>query len=132
MGAQTDPIADFLTVIRNGIHAHKERVTTRVSNVTLKIAEILKTEGYIDNFKVTEEGGKRFIRLHLRYVDSKPAIRGLKRISKPGIRYYKSVQKLPVVMGGLGCAIVTTPKGVLTDRQARQQKVGGEIICHVW
>ena len=133
MGSPTDPIGDFLTVIRNGVHAKKERVTTRVSNITLKITEILKREGFVDNFKLMEDNGKRFIRTHLRYLGNKqPAIRSLQRVSKPGIHYYVGSKKIPHVMGGLGVAILSTPKGLVTDREARAQNVGGEIVCKVW
>ena len=133
MGSPTDPIADFLTVIRNGARAKKEKVTTRASNITLKIAEILKSEGFIDNFKLVEEDGKRFIRIHLRYVGAKQsAIHVLQRISKPGVRYYFGAKKIPIVLGGLGVAILSTPRGVVSDRQARQANVGGELICKVW
>ena len=134
MGCQTDPIADFLTVIRNGVRARKERVTTRVSNITLKVTEILKREGFIDNFKVVEEDGKRFVRIHLRYmgVTKRAAIRSLKRISTPGIRYYVGAKKIPRVMGGLGISILSTPKGIVSDQEAREGNVGGEIICKVW
>ena len=133
MGSPTDPIADFLTVIRNGARAKKERVTTRVSNLNLKILEILQREGFIDNFKLIEEDSKRFVRIHLKYRSNKqPVIHSLKRISKPGIRYYTGVKNIPSVMGGLGISILSTPRGILSDREARQANVGGEIICKVW
>lgn len=133
MGSPTDPIADFLTVIRNGVRAKKDKVTTRASNLTLKIAEILKKEGFIDNCKLVEEGGKRFIRIHLRYHSGKqPAIHAIARTSKPGIRYYAAAKKIPSVISGFGISILSTPKGVITDREARAANVGGELICKVW
>lgn len=133
MGCQTDPIGDFLTVIRNGVRAKKERVTARASNITLKITEILKKEGYIENYKLIDEAGKRFVRIHLRYMNGKqPALRSLKRISKPGIRYYVGSKEIPNVMGGLGMSILSTPRGIVSDREARQANAGGEIICYVW
>ena len=133
MGSQTDPIADFLTVIRNGVQAKKERVTTPASKMTLKITEILKQESFIDNFKLMEENGKRYIRIHLRYLDDrKPAIRAIKRVSTPGLRYYVGAKRIPIVMGGLGVAILSTPKGLATDREARRANVGGEVVCKVW
>ncbi len=133
MGCQTDPIADFLTIVRNGVRAKKERITAPASKMTFKIAEILKREGFIDNVKLIEEDGKKFVRIHLRYLNGKqPAIQSLKRVSKPGVRYYVGSKKIPNVMGGLGIAILSTPQGVVTDREARAQNVGGEIICHVW
>ena len=129
----TDPIADYLTVIRNASKAHKDKVTMPASNMTARISEILKTEGFIDNVKVFSEGPKKFIRLHLKYIQGKkPAIRGIRRISKPGIRTYVGSEEIPRVQGGLGIAIVSTSKGILTDREARHSKVGGELICKVW
>lgn len=133
MGNQTDPIADFLTVIRNGVRAKKDRLTTRASNLTLRISEILKQEGYIENYKLMEEGGKRFVRLHLKYFPHKQsAIRQLKRISRPGLRRYAGAGEIRKVMGGLGLSILSTSKGLMTDKQARQGNIGGEIICEVW
>jgi len=133
MGSPTDPIADFLTIIRNGVRAKKEKVTTRASNVTLKIADILKQEGFINNFKLIEESGKRSIRIHLRYFkNTQPAIKSLERISKPGIHYYVGTKEIPRTLGGLGVTILSTSKGMLTDRQAREINVGGEVICKVW
>lgn len=133
MGSPTDPIADFLTIIRNGIRAKKDKVTTRASNLTFKIAEILKKEGFIDNCKLVEEDGKRYIRIHLRYHSGKqPAIHTITRTSKPGIRYYAPAKKIPSVIGGFGISILSTPKGVITDREARAANVGGELICKVW
>ncbi len=133
MGTATDPIADFLTIIRNGVRAKKEKITTRGSNITLKIAEILKQEGFIDNCKLVEEGGKRFIRIHLKYFgDKQPAIHIIQRISKPGVRYYAGAKEIPSVIGGLGISILSTPKGIISDREARRANVGGELICKVW
>ena len=129
----TDFVADFLTMIRNASRAHKDKVTTGASNLTLKIAEILKEEGFVDNVKPFAEGNKRFIRIHLKYMHGrKPAIQGLRRISKPGRRFYLGADEIPRVQGGLGVAIVSTSKGVLTDQKARQEKVGGELLCTVW
>lgn len=129
----TDFIADFLTVIRNASRARLEKVTVPVSNMSLKIAEILKEEGFIENVKVFTEGKKRFVRLHLKYIHGKkPAIQGIRRISKPGLRSYVRCGKIPRVQGGLGVAIVSTSKGILTDRKAREAKIGGELICTIW
>lgn len=129
----TDFVADFLTIVRNANKAHKEKVTAPASNLTLKIAEILKEEGFVENVKPFTESNKRFVRIHLKYVQGKkPAIQGLRRISKPGRRFYLGVEEVPRVQGGLGVAIVSTSKGVLTDRQARKEKVGGELLCTVW
>ena len=133
MGAPTDPIADFLTQIRNASRAGKANLTLPGSALTLKIAGILKQEGFIENFKLVEEGVKRLIRIHLKYVKGKqPVIQSVVRISKPGLRQYVNCQEIPRVLGGLGVAILSTSKGVMTDREARVQKVGGELLCKVW
>ncbi|MBI1978002.1 MAG: 30S ribosomal protein S8 [Candidatus Omnitrophica bacterium] len=133
MAVPTDPIADFLTQIRNAARAGKANVTLPGSKLTLKIAEILKRDGFIENFKLVEEKPKRFIRVHLKYMKGKqPAIQSLIRISKPGIRQYVNSEEIPRVLGGLGIAILSTSKGVMTDRDARTQKVGGELLCKVW
>lgn len=133
MGVPTDPIADFLTQIRNSTRAGKQTVTTPGSKMTSRLSEILKQEGFIDNFKLIEEGNKKFIRIHLKYLKpKKPAIQSVIRISKPGLRRYVNCDEIPRVLGGLGVAIVSTSKGVMTDRQARAAKVGGELICKVW
>ena len=133
MGVPTDPISDFLTHIRNAARAGKEAVTAPGSNLTLRIAEILKREGFIENFKLTEEGAKRVIRIHLKYVTGKQAaIQSLVRVSKPGLRRYVNCGEVPRVLGGLGVAILSTSKGILTDREARAGRVGGELLCKVW
>ena len=122
-----------MTQIRNASRAGKQSVTIPASKLTLKIAEILKREGYIENFKAGEEGAKHFVRVHLKYVKGKQsAIQSLIRISKPGLRQYVNSEEVPRVLGGLGVAILSTSKGVITDREARTQKVGGELLCKVW
>ena len=130
----TDPIADFLSRIRNGVTAQKEQVDCPRSNMKLRIAEILRDEGYLD--AVTSYDDKRrqgMISVTLRYdADSQSAITGIQRVSRPGQRSYVGVKELPKVRNGLGVAIVSTSKGVMTDRKARQLGVGGEILCHVW
>ena len=128
----TDFVADFLTVVRNASKAHKEKVTAPASNMTTKIAEILKEEGFVESIKPFSEGPKKFIRIHLKYIRKRPAIQGLKRISKPGRRVYVANDEVPRVQGGLGVAIVSTSKGLLTDQQARKTKMGGELLCTVW
>ena len=128
----TDFVADFLTVVRNASMAHKEKVTAPASNMTTKIAEILKEEGFVESIKPFSEGPKKYIRIHLKYIRKKPAIQGLQRISKPGRRVYVANDEVPRVQGGLGVAIVSTSKGLLTDQQARKTKVGGELLCKVW
>lgn len=129
----SDFVADFLTMVRNASKAHKDKVTVRASNLNLRIADILKEEGFVDNVKAFSEGSKRFIRIHLKYIHGKrPAIQGLKRVSTPGRRVYLGAEGIPRVQGGLGVAIVSTSKGVLTDRKAREANIGGELLCTVW
>ena len=128
----TDFVGDFLTVIRNASMAKKEKVTLNASGLTTKIAEILKEEGFVENVKPFSEGNKKFVRIHLKYIRKRPAIQGIKRISKPGLRVYRGSQAVPRVQGGLGVAIVSTSKGIMTDHQARKANMGGELICSVW
>ena len=129
----SDFVGDFLTVIRNASRAHHEKVSIAASNMTAKICEILKEEGFIESFKPFSEGNKRFLRIHLKYIHGKrPAIQGIKRVSRPGRRSYKGYDEIPRVQGGLGVAIVSTSKGIVTDRKARENKIGGELICTVW
>ena len=129
----TDFVGDFLTVIRNAVNARKEKVTVGSSKMSLKIAEILKEEGFVESVKPFTEDKKNFIRIHLKYVHGKkPAIQGIKKVSTPGRRVYVGSEDVPRVQGGLGISIVSTSKGILTDRQARQTNVGGELICKVW
>jgi small subunit ribosomal protein S8 len=131
--AVTDPIADMLTRIRNGIRARHSRVEMPSSKLKVEIARILKDEGYIGNYKVAEEGKKKLLRIALRYDgDGVSVISSLQRISKPGRRVYVGSKEVPRVLGGLGVAIVTTPKGVMTGKAARQSGLGGELICNVW
>jgi small subunit ribosomal protein S8 len=129
----TDPIADMLTRIRNGILAKQELVGVPASKTKIAIAEVLKQEGFIKNFEVTSEGVKRTVRLRLAYGGRKePAITGLRRVSKPGLRVYVQKREIPRVYGGLGIAILSTPLGVMTGQEAWRHRVGGEIICYVW
>ncbi len=133
MGASTDPISDFLTQIRNASRAGKPNLTLPGSKLTLQIAGILKQEGFIENYKLMEEGVKKLIRIHLKYIKGKQsAIQSVVRVSKPGLRHYVNYEEIPRVLGGLGVAILSTSKGVMTDREARTQKVGGELLCKVW
>lgn len=129
----TDFVGDFLTVVRNAARARKEKMVAPASNTTIRIAEILKEQGFLENVKVFSEGPKRFIRIHLKYIrGKKPAIQGIRRVSRPGRRAYTGCEGIPRVQGGLGVAIVSTSRGVVTDRQARKEKVGGEVLCTVW
>ena len=131
---QTDPIADFLTRIRNAAAAKHQRVDVPVSRLKTEIARILKEEGYISTFKLVDENKTRkTLRVFLKYTpDRRSVITGAKRISRPGARSYTGAQKIRPVVGGLGISILTTPKGVMTGRQARKTGVGGEILCEVW
>ena len=128
----TDPIADMLTRIRNGNIAKHSEVKIPFSKIKESMASILKNEGYIANYEIKEEGTKKDIAVTLKYMDGETVIKGLKRTSKPGRRVYTSVENLPKVLGGLGIAIVSTPKGVITDKECRKHNVGGEVLCYVW
>ena len=128
----TDPIADMLTRIRNATLAKHNTVKIPFSKIKESLANILKSEGYINSFEVKEEGTKKDIVVSLKYMDGEAVIKGLKRISKPGRRVYTSVESLPKVLGGLGIAIVSTPNGVITDKECRKHSVGGEVLCYVW
>ena len=129
----TDPVADFLTRIRNSIRARHQKLDAPASNLKSEIARILRDEGYIANYKPVEENGQRLIRVYLKYGPNNEAvIRDLQRISKPGCRVYLGRDEIRRVQGGLGISIMTTPKGVMTGRQARREGVGGEILCEVW
>ena len=129
----SDVIADMLTRIRNANDAKHETVDIPASNLKKSIAEILLEEGYIKNFQIVEDGKQGIIRVTLKYVAGKQkVIHGLKRVSKPGLRIYSNCEDMPKVMNGLGIAIVSTSKGVMTDKKARQANVGGEILAFVW
>lgn len=128
----TDPIADYLTRIRNAIKANKKRVDIPSSNLKREITRILKEKKYINNFTEKSDNKSGILTIYLKYTGGKSVINGLKRVSKPGLRVYTSADKVPRVLGGLGIAIISTPKGLLTDQQARQENVGGEVICYIW
>ncbi len=129
----TDPVADFLTRIRNSIRAKHQKLDVPASKLKSEMARILKEEGYIANYKPTEEKGQKVIRVYLKYGPNNEAvIRDLKRISRPGCRVYLGRDQIRRVQGGLGISIMTTPKGVMTGRQARREGVGGEILAEVW
>ncbi len=129
----TDPVADFLTRIRNSIRARHQKLDVPASKLKSEIARILKEEGYIANFKPTEENGQKVLRVYLKYgPNNEAAIRDLQRVSRPGCRVYLGRDEIRRVQGGLGISIMTTPKGVMTGRQARREGVGGEVLCEVW
>jgi small subunit ribosomal protein S8 len=128
----TDPIADMLTRIRNGIMARHARVLIPSSTMKVAIAAILKEEGYIRDFDVVQDNPQGTLRITLRYVDKRPVLTQLKRVSKPGLRVYTKRDGIPRVRGGLGTAIISTPRGVMSGRKAYQLGLGGEVVCYVW
>jgi small subunit ribosomal protein S8 len=128
----TDPIADLLTRIRNGMGARHKRVDIPVSKIKVEVVRILKENHFIHDYKVLDDGRHGVLRVYLKYYEGKPVIRAVRRVSRPGLRVYKGADDLPRIRGGLGIAIVTTPKGVMSDKQARAQNVGGEVMAEVW
>lgn len=127
----TDPIADMLTRIRNGQMVNKLEVSMPSSRLKRAIAQVLKDEGYIQDFSIQEDGGKTVLTVNLKYHDGKPVIEHIKRVSRPGLRNYRGKDDLPQVLGGLGIAIISTSKGVMSDRAARAAGEGGEVLCVV-
>ena len=129
----TDPVADFLSRIRNAIRSRHQKVDVPASNLKLELARILKEEGYIANYKATEEEGRKVLRIYLKYgPNNEAAISRLERISKPGCRVYVGRTEIPRVLGGMGINILTTPRGVMTGREARKRGVGGEVLCEIY
>ncbi|HCP15964.1 MAG: 30S ribosomal protein S8 [bacterium] len=131
----TDPIADMLTIIRNAQRANLERIVVNSSKIKKAILEILKREGYIKDFKEFEksDGKRKFLEIVLKYDrNGLPVIHSIEKISKPGIRIYRSYKELKPVMGGMGISIISTNKGLITDKEARRNKVGGEVVCRIW
>ncbi len=129
--SMTDPIADLLTRIRNGQKARKVAVAMPSSTKKVAICEVLKSEGYIEDFAVEADGNKAELNVSLKYYEGQPVIETIKRVSRPGLRVYRNSDDIPKVLGGLGVAIVSTSQGVMTDRQARANKQGGEVLCYV-
>ena len=133
--SMTDPIADMLTRIRNGIQAHHDRIELPTSKLKVEVARILKSEGFIANFKEVSDDGKPqgTLRIYLKYSeDGEPVIHGIERVSRPGRRVYRGKEEIPAVLGGLGLAIVSTSKGVLSGAEAARTGIGGEVLCQVW
>jgi small subunit ribosomal protein S8 len=129
----TDPIADMLTRIRNGLQARHPAVTMPSSKLKVSVAQVLRDEGFILGFQELEEMPQKKLRIELKYVDKNvPVVTGIKRVSRPGLRVYSGATEMPRVYGGLGVAIVSTSKGVMSGRRARRMGVGGEVLCHVW
>ncbi len=129
--SMTDPIADFLTRIRNGQLAGKTEVAAPASRLKLALAKVLKEEGYIEDFAVAAEGKKPTVTVRLKYYQGRPVIERLERVSRPGLRVYKAKDDLPKVLGGMGVAIISTSRGLMTDREARAAGHGGEVLCIV-
>ncbi len=133
MAMVTDPIGDMLTRIRNGSTAEHEKVDIPSSKLKVRIAELLKEEGFIKNFRLIEDRKQGILRVYLKYGPGQErVITGLRRVSKPGRRRYVAADKIPSVLGGMGVAVLSTPRGVLPDREARRQRIGGEVLCFVW
>jgi small subunit ribosomal protein S8 len=129
--SMTDPIADFLTRIRNGQRSGKPEVLVPSSRIKLALAKVLKEEGYIEDFALANEGTKALLSLRLKYYQGRPVIDRLERVSRPGLRVYKAKDELPRILGGMGVAIISTSRGVMTDREARAAGHGGEVLCIV-
>ena len=133
MATVTDPIADMLTRIRNSSMAEHEKTDIPASKLKVRIAELLKEEGFIKNFRLIEDRKQGILRIYLKYGPGQErVITGLRRGSKPGRRQYVEADKIPSVLGGIGVALISTPRGVLTDRESRRLRVGGEVLCYVW
>ena len=131
--AITDSVADMLTIIRNGSFAKKETVEVRGSRLSEEILNIFKKEHFISNFKLMKDNKQGILRVYLKYSkEGTPSILGIKRVSRPGLRLYKKADELPKVYGGLGIAVISTSKGLMTDNEARDKKLGGEVLCYIW
>jgi small subunit ribosomal protein S8 len=131
--AVTDSVADMLTIIRNGSSSKKDVVEVKGSRLSEEILGIFKKESFISNYKLIKDNKQGILRVYLKYSkDGSPAILGIKRVSRPGLRIHKKCEEMPKVYGGLGIAVISTSKGLMTDTQARESKVGGEILCYIW
>ena len=127
-----DPIADFLTRVRNAVGARKKFVDIPSSNMKVQLSQILKENKFIKDFNVIEDNKQNVIRIYLQYINGESSITGMRRISTPGLRKYTGKDEIPKVLGGLGVSIISTSKGLLTDKQAKLQSLGGEIVCYIW
>ncbi len=128
----TDPISDMLTSIRNAYMVHKNRLSVSASTLKVDIVGILKKEGFIQDYKVEANNGHKIIEIDLRYYKKEPMVRGLERVSKPGLRIYVPASKIPRVKRGAGIAVLSTSEGIMTDKECRKRKIGGEVICYAW
>jgi small subunit ribosomal protein S8 len=130
--SMSDPVSNMLTILRNATHTNKETADVPASKLLEKMLNILKADGYIADVRLLKDNKQGTLKVYLKYNNKKPAIMGIKRISKPGLRVYAPGDDLPKVLNGLGTAIISTSKGVITNREARKLKVGGEVLCYVW
>jgi small subunit ribosomal protein S8 len=128
----TDPVADYLTRLRNALQAGHKRVDVPASNLKREITKLLEANKFIGGFTEVKDTAQGMLRIQLKYSDTQPVISGLKRISRPGLRKYVDSTEVPRVLGGLGIAIISTSRGVMTDKQARAQRIGGEVLCEIW
>lgn len=128
----TDPIADLLTRVRNAVKAKKKTVDIPSSSMKRNLAEIMKASSFINDYNVIEDNKQNILRIQLRYIKGNSAISGLKRVSTPGLRVYAGKDNLPRVLNGLGTAVLSTSKGLMTDKQAKKESIGGEVLCHIW
>ena len=128
----SDPIADTLTIIRNAQHARKETVEFPASKLLERVVNIFKADGYVEDVRLLKDEKQGVLKVYLKYDGNKPAIMGIKRVSRPGLRVYADNGQIPRVLNGLGTAVLSTSKGVVSDREARKLKVGGEVVCYVW
>ena len=128
----TDPVADYLTRLRNAVQAKHKRLDIPASNLKRAMTKLLLAHKFISSYTEVKESAQGVLRIQLKYNDGQPVISGLKRVSKPGLRKYAAANELPRVLGGLGVAVISTPRGLMTDSEARQAKVGGEVLCEIW
>ncbi|MEI7811421.1 MAG: 30S ribosomal protein S8 [Ignavibacteria bacterium] len=128
----TDPIADFLTRLRNAVKAKKKNVEIPSSSLKISLAEILKANNFVNEYEIIKDNKQNVLKIHLRYIKGNSSINGLKRISTPGLRIYTGKASIPRVLNGLGISVLSTSVGLLTDKQAKNKAVGGEVLCHIW
>ena len=128
----SDPIADTLTILRNATNVRKETVEFPASKLLERMMAIFKNDGYIEDFRLLKDNKQGILKVYLKYENTKPLIIGLKRISRPGLRVYTDNDRIPRVLNGLGTAVISSSKGLVTDREARKLKIGGEVLCHIW
>ena len=128
----SDPIADTLTILRNATHAHHESAEFPASKLLERMMAIFKNDGYIEDFRLLKDNKQGILKVYLKYENTKPLILGLKRVSRPGLRVYTDNDRIPKVLNGLGTAVISSSKGLISDREARKLKIGGEVLCYIW